>query len=54
MSLQEARPYAFNLALTLMVAIIIIRAGDGSVSVIPATEYDGDESVILCEYDPFG
>ncbi len=53
MSLQDARTYAFNLALTLMVTIVIIRAGDGSVSVMPATEYDGDEAVILAEYDPF-
>ncbi len=53
MSLQDARTYAFNLALTLMVSILIIRAGDGSVSVMPTSEYDGDASVILAEVDPF-
>lgn len=53
MSLQDARTYAFNLALTLMVTIVIIRAGDGSVSVMPFAEYDGDESVILSEIDPY-
>ena len=53
MSLQDARTYAFNLALTLMVSIVIIRAGDGSVSVMPLTEYDGDASVIIAEVDPY-
>ena len=53
MSLQDARTYAFNLALTLMVSIVIIRAGDGSVSVMVSADYDGDESAILSEVDPY-
>ena len=45
--------FLFNLALTLMVSIVIIRAGDGSVSVMVSAEYDGDESAILSEVDPY-
>ncbi|WEX85785.1 hypothetical protein PZN02_002018 [Sinorhizobium garamanticum] len=53
MSLNDAHAFAFSLASTLMVAIVIFRAGDGSLSVLPANEYDGDSSEIIREIDPF-
>lgn len=53
MSLNDAQAFAFSLATTLMVAIVIFRAGDGSLSVIPAAEYDGDVAEIVREIDPF-
>mgnify|MGYP007026490054 FL=1 len=54
MTLATANAYAASLASTLMVAIIIFRAGDGTMSVMPATEYDGDDDTIVSEIDPFG
>ena len=42
MSLNDAHAFAFSLAATLMVAIVIFQAGDGSLGVMPASEYDGD------------
>lgn len=53
MSLADAHAFAFSLASTLMVSIIIFRAGDGSLSVVPATEYDGEDETIVSEIDPF-
>jgi len=53
MSLNDAHTFAFSLASTLMVAIVIFRAGDGSLSVVPANEYDGDSAAIVHEFDPF-
>lgn len=53
MSFQDAHAFAFSLATTLMVAIVIFRAGDGTLSVTPAAEYDGDDSEIVDEIDPF-
>ncbi|MFG1433020.1 hypothetical protein V5F44_10055 [Xanthobacter sp. V2C-8] len=53
MSLNDAHAFAFSLAATLMVAIVIFRAGDGTLSVIPAAEYDGDAAEIVSEIDPF-
>jgi hypothetical protein len=52
MSLNDAHAFAFSLATTLMVAIIIFKAGDGTHSVAPATEFDGDAEVVA-EIDPF-
>ena len=37
----------------LMAAIVIYRAGDGTLSVTPTSEYDGDEHAIVGEIDPF-
>lgn len=54
MSIENASAFAFSLAATLMVAIVIIRAGDGSISVMTAADYDGEPSAILREIDPFG
>ncbi|KIU50300.1 hypothetical protein QU41_08270 [Bradyrhizobium elkanii] len=53
MSFPDAHAFAFSLAATLMVAIVIFRAGDGTLSVTPANEYDGDVSEIVHEVDPF-
>jgi hypothetical protein len=53
MSLNDAHAFAFSLATTLMAVILIFRADDGSVSVTPAAEFDGDEGAILSEIDPF-
>ena len=53
MSLNDAHAFAFSLATTLMAAIVIFQAGDGTVSVAPASKYDGDASEIIHEIDPF-
>jgi hypothetical protein len=53
MSLKQAHAFAFSLATTLMAAIVIFRAGDGTHSVMPASEYDGDTAAIVHEIDPF-
>ncbi|WP_169055355.1 hypothetical protein [Rhizobium sp. P44RR-XXIV] len=53
MSLNDAQAFAFSLAITLMAAIIIFRAGDGTLSVTPASEYDGDTAAIVHQIDPF-
>ena len=53
MSLNDAHAFAFSLATTLMAAIVIYRAGDGTLSVTPTSEYDGDENAIVGEIDPF-
>lgn len=52
MSSNDAYAFAFSLATTLMAVIVIFRAGDGTLSVVPATEFDGDADVIA-EIDPF-
>lgn len=53
MSLNDTHAFAFSLAATLMVAVVIFPAGDGSLSVVPANEYDGDTAAIIHEIDPF-
>ncbi len=53
MSLNAAHAFALSLATTLMTVIVIFRAGDGTLSVTPASEYDGDASQIVREIDPF-
>jgi hypothetical protein len=53
MSFPDAHAFAFSLATTLMVAIVIFRAGDGTLSVVPTNEYDGDDAAIIGEIDPF-
>ena len=53
MSSTDAQAFALSLAKTLMVVIVIFRAGDGSLSVVPADEFDGDASQIVREIDPF-
>ncbi|ADH90140.1 conserved hypothetical protein [Ancylobacter novellus DSM 506] len=53
MSAEIAHAFAFSLAATLMVTVVIFRAGDGTLSVTPAADYDGDETAIVREIDPF-
>lgn len=53
MSPQDAHAFAFSLATTLMAAIVIFKAGDGSLSVTPSAEYDGEPAAIVREVDPF-
>ncbi|MBS1164385.1 MAG: hypothetical protein H6R00_410 [Proteobacteria bacterium] len=53
MSLTDAHAFAFSLATTLKVAIVIFRAGDGTLSVMPPAEYDGTDDTIVDEIDPF-
>ncbi|TPN86626.1 hypothetical protein FJ987_04700 [Mesorhizobium sp. CU2] len=52
MSLMEANAFAFSLATSLMVSIVIFRAGDGTLTVVRADEYDGEASEIVREIDP--
>lgn len=52
-SFNDAHAFAFSLATSLMAVIVIFRAGDGTLSVTPASEYDGDLSQIVREIDPF-
>lgn len=53
MSFADAHAFAFSLATSLMATIVIFRAGDGTMSVMPAAEYDGDDDTIIEEIDPF-
>lgn len=53
MSLPDAQAFAFSLAATLLVTVVIFRAGDGTVGAMPAAEYDGDDDAIIREIDPF-
>lgn len=53
MSRKDAHAYAASLAATLMVAIVVFQAGDGSYGAVPADEIDGDELVIVAEHDPW-
>jgi hypothetical protein len=53
MSRKDAHAYAASLAATLMVAIVVFQAGDGTYGAVPADEIDGDEVVIVGEHDPW-
>ena len=53
MSRKDAHAYAASLAATLMVAIVVFQAGDGSFGAVPADEIDGDEVAIVGEHDPW-
>ncbi|MFT4161653.1 hypothetical protein [Shinella sp.] len=53
MSLNDAHAFAFSLATSLMAVIVIFRAGDGTLSISPANEYDGEPSAIVSDYDPW-
>ena len=52
MSLETAQSFAWTLATSLMICVILFRS-DGGYGVMPAAEYDGDPAAILTEYDPF-
>lgn len=52
MSFTQAQAFASSLASSLMAVIVIFRAGDGTLSVVPSSEFDGDAEVVA-EIDPF-
>jgi len=52
MSLDAAQRYAWNLACTLKVIIILI-ATDSGYQVMTSDDYDGDVENIVRDYDPF-
>ena len=52
MSLFLAQKNAWSLARTLMVCIILFKAGSGY-GVMPSAEFDGDPATVLHEYDPW-
>jgi hypothetical protein len=52
MSLEIAQSFAWNLATSLIVGVILFRSTEGY-GVLPAAEYDGDPAAIVTEYDPF-
>jgi len=52
MSLEAAQRYAWNLACTLKVIIILIETDDGYTAMTSA-DYDGDADHIVREYDVF-
>ena len=53
MSKKDATAYAASLAATLMVAITVFQAGDGTHGAMPSDEYDGDEALVALEIDPW-
>ena len=53
MSKKDATAYAASLAATLMVAITVFQAGDGTHGAMPAAEFDGDEEMVKLELDPW-
>ncbi|WIJ25765.1 hypothetical protein [Devosia sp. RR2S18] len=46
------RRAAWHLAKTLMVSVVLFRAGS-EFAIMEARDYDGDEAAILEEFDPF-
>jgi len=52
-SLTLAHARGWNLATTLLVCIVVFRAGDGEFGVMPSSEYDGDPAAIVHVFDPF-
>ena len=52
-SLNLAHARGWNLATTLLVCIVVFRAGDGKFAVMPSSEYDGDPAAIVHVFDPF-
>lgn len=51
LSLAQAR--GWNLATTLMVCVVVFLADADTYGVMPADEYDGDDSAVIHEFDPF-
>jgi hypothetical protein len=52
MSLETAQRYAWNLACTLKVIIILIETHDGY-NAMPSDDYDGDADHVVRDYDPW-
>jgi hypothetical protein len=53
MPLNLAQRNAWSLARTLMTIVVVFRIGDRNFGVAEATDFDGDPSLIIREYDPF-
>lgn len=53
MSYKDATAFAASLAATLMVSIVVFQAGDGTHGAMPSHEYDGDETLVALEIDPW-
>src|SRR3546814_10954423 len=53
-SLKTAQAYAWSLARSLMVCIIVFRAENGMFGAMPTTEWDGDPDHLLPGPAPFG
>ena len=53
MSRKDAHAFAASLAATLMVSIVVFKAGDGTFGAVPADEIDGDEVQVVAEVDPW-
>ncbi len=52
MSQSLAFANAWNLATTLMVCVVVFRAGTGGYGVMETAEYDGDPAAVVHEFDP--
>lgn len=52
MSLTLAQANAWSIATTLMVCVVLIATSDGY-TVMPTTDFDGDPTAVVHEYDPF-
>lgn len=52
MSLNLAQKVAYNLAVTLMVTVVLIRTDSGHAVMVEA-EFDGDTARIVHLYDPY-
>ncbi len=51
-ALVIAQARAWNLATTLLVYVIVFKAGDGF-GFMPTSEYDGDLDEVVHDYDPW-
>jgi hypothetical protein len=51
-ALRDTQIRAFDLARTLMVCVIVFKAGSGF-GFMPTSEYDGDIGLVVHEFDPF-
>lgn len=52
MPLNLAQNVAYNLAVTLMVAVVLFRS-DAGYAVVVEAEFDGDDARIVHLYDPY-
>lgn len=52
-ALNTAYACGWSLATTLMVYVVVFRAGDDDFGVMTTAEYDGDPNAIIHEYDPW-
>ncbi len=51
-NLNLAQDHAWHLARTLMVPVVLFQI-DGIFGVMEASEYEGDEGIVVTEYDPW-